>query len=314
MSPSLGSSAFNPTLFEMATDSPRTPPFRQRHSIAKTRQPGKPSRTGRAEAEPDAIGPVGASQASGRAARAQVVERAGRRLHLTEAGRIALDHAEIIFATGEDLVSTLRENGRDRAILRVGAQATLSRNFQLSFLQPLLGRRDVEIVLRSGAHADLMRGLSTHLLDVILTNQPPVGDGERNLLIHKIAEQPVSLVGSRNLVGDGGTLEVLIARLPLVLPILGSSLRNDLDALFDRLGITPNVAAEVEDIAMMRLLVGESFGLACLPPIVIRDELAEGLLLEAAVLPSLYESFYAVTLDRRFKNPLLALLISGGSR
>ncbi len=240
----------------------------------------------------------------------KLFERAGRGLHLTEAGRIALDHAEIIFATGEDMVSTLRESGRDRAILRVGAQATLSRNFQLLFLQPLLGRQDVEIVLRSGSPADLLRGLSTHLLDVVLTNQPPLGDGERNLLIHRIAEQPVSLVGSRDLVGAGGGLADLLSRLPLVLPIVGSALRDDLDALFDRLGITPNVAAEVEDMAMMRLLVRESVGLACLPLIVIKDELAQGILVEAAVLPSLYERFYAVTLARRFKNPLLSLLIS----
>jgi LysR family transcriptional activator of nhaA len=239
----------------------------------------------------------------------KLFERAGRRLHLTEAGRIALDHAEIIFATGEDLVSTLRESGRDRAILRVGAQATLSRNFQLSFLQPLLGRQDVEIVLRSGSPADLLRGLSAHLLDVVLTNQPPVADGERSLLTHKIAEQPVSLVGSRDLVGEGGSLSDLLSRLPLVLPIVGSALRDDLDALFHRLGISPNVAAEVEDMAMMRLLVRESVGLACLPPIVIRDELAQGLLTEAAVLPSLYERFYAITLERRFKNPLLSSLI-----
>ncbi len=239
----------------------------------------------------------------------RLFERAGRRLHLTEAGRIALDHAEIIFATGEDMVSTLRESGRDRAILRVGAQATLSRNFQLSFLQPLLGRQDVEIVLRSGSPTDLLRGLSTHLLDVVLTNQPPVADGERNFLIHKIAEQPVSIVGSHDLVGDGGSLANLLSRLPLVLPIVGSALRDDLDALFDRLGIAPNVAAEVEDMAMMRLLVRESVGLACLPPIVIRDELAQGLLVEAVVLPSLFERFYAVTLERRFKNPLLSSVI-----
>lgn len=241
----------------------------------------------------------------------KLFERAGRRLHLTEAGRIALDHAEIIFAAGEDMVSTLRQSGRDRAILRVGAQATLSRNFQLSFLHPLLGRRDVEIVLRSGAPADLIRALSTHLLDVVLTNQPPAGDGDRTLLIHKLAEQPVSLVGTPNLIGAGGELGELLSRLPIVLPIMGSGLRDDLDALFNRLSIAPQVAAEVEDMAMMRLLVREGLGLACLPPIVIRDELAQELLIEIAVLPEVHERFYAVTLDRRFKNPLVSSLITG---
>lgn len=63
-------------------------------------------------------------------------ERRGRGLVLTEAGRIALDHAEAIFRTAEDLTATLRETGRTRRALRVGALATLSRNFQIQFLRP----------------------------------------------------------------------------------------------------------------------------------------------------------------------------------
>ncbi len=77
---------------------------------------------------------------------------------LTEAGRIALDHAEAIFRTAEDLSATLRETGRGRQVLRVGALATLSRNFQLQFLRPLIGRSDVEVVLRSGSQAELLAG------------------------------------------------------------------------------------------------------------------------------------------------------------
>ena len=36
-------------------------------------------------------------------------ERRGRQLHLTEAGRIALDHADAIFSAGEELIATLRQ-------------------------------------------------------------------------------------------------------------------------------------------------------------------------------------------------------------
>src|SRR5512137_38669 len=53
-------------------------------------------------------------------------ERSGRRLVLTEAGRIALAHADAIFAAGEELVATLQETRRAQRILRVGALATLS--------------------------------------------------------------------------------------------------------------------------------------------------------------------------------------------
>ena len=70
-------------------------------------------------------------------------ERRGRGLALTEAGRIALDHAEAVFRAAEDLSATLKETGRARRALRVGALATLSRNFQIGFLRPLVGRADV---------------------------------------------------------------------------------------------------------------------------------------------------------------------------
>jgi LysR family transcriptional activator of nhaA len=98
-------------------------------------------------------------------------ERRGRQLVLTEAGRIVLDHADAIFATGEDLIGTLRRTGVARQAIRIGALATLSRNFQIDFLRPLLGRGDVEVVLRSGSYGELLGGLGGHALDVVLTNQ-----------------------------------------------------------------------------------------------------------------------------------------------
>ena len=90
-------------------------------------------------------------------------ERKGRSLVLTEAGRIALDHADAIFRTAEDLAAVMRETGNVRRALRVGALATLSRNFQMEFLRPLVGRRDVEVILRSGSQAELLRELDESL-------------------------------------------------------------------------------------------------------------------------------------------------------
>lgn len=237
-------------------------------------------------------------------------ERVGRQLLLTEAGRIAFEHAEVIFATGAELLGTLREQaGERRLALRVGALATLSRNFQISFLRPLLGRDDVEIIIRSGATGDLLQGLEAHRLDVVLVNAPPARDAATHWNSHAIAEQAVSLVGTPARIGRGATLEQLLAREPLVLPTLQSSIRTGFDALVDRLGIRPRIAAEVDDMAMMRLLAREDIGLAVVPPIVVKDELASGLLVQVDALPQLSETFYAVTLPRRFPNPLLREVI-----
>jgi LysR family transcriptional regulator, transcriptional activator of nhaA len=254
-------------------------------------------------------------------------ERRNRQLHLTEAGRIALDHADAIFSSGDDLLSTLKERGRARVALRIGALATLSRNFQLSFIRPILGRSDVEVILRSGGSTELFQALETHQLDVVLTNHALMRDALTSYVTHRISEQSVSLVCRPNMAQSqaggrtggktgGGTgelagIEELMAHHPMVLPAQPSAVRQDFDAYLARLGLRPQIAAEVDDMAMMRLLVREGVGIGVLPPIVVKDELASGLLVEAAQLPGLSEVFYAMTAERRFPNPFLRSLLGG---
>jgi LysR family transcriptional activator of nhaA len=239
-------------------------------------------------------------------------ERRGRQLHLTEAGRIALDHADTIFAAGDELLGTLAQTGRARQALRVGALATLSRNFQVEFLRPLFGRSDIELILRSGSTAELLRSLEALSLDVVLLNQPPARDALTPFVANRLAEQPVSLVGTpARLEGRGEGIKALLAAHPVVLPTPESEVRTGFDALMDRLGIRPQIAAEVEDMAMLRLLAREDAGLALLPPIVVKDEIAAGTLREAEQLPGIIAGFYAVTIERRFPNPLLRELLHG---
>lgn len=236
-------------------------------------------------------------------------ERRGRQLHLTEAGRIALSHAEAIFATGDELIGTLRETSKPRQAVRIGALATLSRNFQIGFVRPLLMCNDIEIIVRSGSAAELLRGLETLNLDVVLTNHAPESDSLTPFIAHHLAEQRVCLIGSPQIAGGETELAALLRQNSIILPTHGNSVRTAFDALADRLGIRPQIAAEVDDMAMMRLLVREGSALGVLPPIVVRDELSSGLLVEASTLPGIVESFYAITIERRFPNEVVRSLI-----
>jgi LysR family transcriptional activator of nhaA len=247
-------------------------------------------------------------------------DRRGRELVLTEAGRIALDHADGIFSLGRELVGTLNEERRELVVLRVGSMATLSRNFQTRFLAPLFGRPDVEIVIRSGRFSDLLRALEAHRIDVLLANQVPPRDAATQWVAHAMAEQPLGIIGTpaqaRRAAAAGGDgddgLRALLTSAPLVLPAAESAMRIGFDALVDRLEIRPRIAAEVDDMAMLRLVAREGVGLAVIPPIVVRDELAAGELVEIAELPGLNETFYAITPTRRFPNPLLRELVREG--
>lgn len=239
-------------------------------------------------------------------------ERRNRQLILTEAGRIALDHADAIFSLGSELVGTLNEAAAEVTVLRVGSLATLSRNFQTRFLAPLFGRDDTEIVVHSGRFGDLIRSLEDHHIDVLLSNQVPARDSATRWVAHAMAEQAIALIGRPALQDDEASLADLLLRAPLILPAADSSMRIGFDAMIDRLDIRPRIAAEVDDMAMLRLLAREGIGLAVIPPIVVRDELASGELVQIAELPALKETFYAITLRRRFPNPLLKDLVREG--
>lgn len=252
----------------------------------------------------------------------ELFERRNRSMILTEAGRITLDHADAIFSLGDDLVGTLDQSGRERTILRVGSMATLSRNFQLGFLEPLFARDDVEIIVRSGPFGDLLRQLEAHQLDVMLANWAPPRDGATRWVAHTMARQEVGLIARTDTAGGAGTLDEpeddqlreMLTSEPLVLPAAESSMRLGFDALVERLDIRPRIAAEVDDMAMLRLLARQGIGRAVIPPIVVRDEIESGELVELAPLPLLQETFYAITLQRRFPNPLLRELLVDAAR
>ena len=236
-------------------------------------------------------------------------ERRGRQLYLTEAGRIALDHADTIFSAGEELVETLKETGRTRRAIRIGALATLSRNFQMEFLRPILGRSDVDMILRSGSTSELLGALEALNLDIVLLNQAPMADSVTPFIAQHVYQQRVSLIGKPSYGKPGATLGDLLTEHPVILPTLESGVRSQFEALVARLGIAPQIAAEVDDMAMMRLLAREGAGLAVLPPIVVKGELEAGTLVEFDALPGMIESFFAVTVKRRFPNPLIRPLL-----
>ena len=241
----------------------------------------------------------------------RLFERAGKKMVLTEAGRIAQDYAKTIFATGEELVGALRgQPVANRQVLRVGAQTTLSRNFQLEFLRPLLGRADVELILRSGAMRELLALLDVHAVDVVLANSPAPRDAHSALRNHLIDTQPVSLVGRKRPGRRRFKFPDDLAKTPVLLPSLDSDMRLAFDRVLESAGVRPIILAEVDDMAMLRLLARERDAVTLVPPIVVRDELKSGALAELFRLPEVTENFYAIAPRRRFPNRLLAQLLA----
>lgn len=234
-------------------------------------------------------------------------DRVARTLVLTEAGRIALDHADRIFSTGDELLATLQQNSSLAPPLRIGALSTLSRNFQLQFLRPLLVSNSCTFLLRSGNTKTLLADLESLALDVVLTTQIPDSSWGSGFAAQRIAEQSVSIHGRPERLLHG-SLSELLATEPLILPT-ENVIRTGFDNLITKLGIQPRIVANVDDMAMVRLLAREGVGLAIAPTVVVADEIASGMMATAHFDLGISEPFFAVTLPRKFPHPLLHKLL-----
>ncbi len=238
-------------------------------------------------------------------------DRVGRRLTLTDFGTTVLAYADEIFGLGQELVATVRGGmGQRVQQLRVGAVATLSRNFVDNLLRPILGEPRIRLSLESGTLEELLGRLQVHNLDVVFSNRPVVADSGRPWRCVRIDRQSVCLVGPPRPRSARFRLPADAAGQRFVVPGPSSDIRSQFDAWCEKRKLRIEVAAEVDDMAMLRLLARDSGAITVLPEVVVQDELRDGRLRRYCSIPGVFENFYAITAHRRHPPPILQSLLA----
>ena len=122
-----------------------------------------------------------------------------------------------------------------------------------------------------------------------------------------------------SLVGPASKWTSLSLRIPedlngldIALPGPRHALRAQFDALCATAGVSPRLRAEVDDMAMLRLIARDSGWLAVLPEVVVQDELRAGILVTVGHSTALQERFYAITTPHRHRIEVLEQLLAGG--
>lgn len=238
--------------------------------------------------------------------------REGRRLVLTNNGQMVLAYAENIFGLGQEMLGRLQGNSLGISKLRVGSVATLSRNYQENWFRPALANPDVVLTLESGLLADLLQRLLQHQLDVVLANEAVPTNPEQPLHCRLLGSQAVSLVGpAAQWQWQGQRLRIPqdLHGLDLALPGSRHALRAQFDALCEAAQVKPRIRAEVDDMAMLRLIARDSGWLTLLPEVVVQDEVGNGTLVVLGQTAQLQEHFYAITAPQRSRIEVLEQLL-----
>lgn len=227
---------------------------------------------------------------------APLLQRAGRGLALTPFGEEVLRAADAIFELGDRLAHTVAQ-GAVRELVRIGVSSVLPKLLVRDLLLRIAPTGH-QLDVRHGSTEDLLGALTARRIDVMLADHPVPAWAQLQATSHPILESGIALFGAeahRITVGDdlpGG-----LGRVPWLVPSSGTPLRNALEAWWERHGLEPDIAAVVDDSALMKALGDAGVGVFAAPER-MRDAVLEGYRVVClGITQDIQEQVFAITRD-----------------
>jgi LysR family transcriptional activator of nhaA len=233
--------------------------------------------------------------------------RAGRRLELTETGHLVLEYADRLFSVGEELKDALRgrQGGVLQAPLRIGVADVVPKLLAADVVKPALDAGHARrLVCREGRFAELLAQLAVHRLDVVISDRPMSSSMNVRGFNHLLVDCGVSFLAvpelARRLRPD---FPRSLDGAPMLMHGDDSALRPRLVKWFDSIGVRPDIVAEFDDTALMKV-----FGEAGHGFFAVANRVAEPLSrqLKAPIIGRTNDvtvQVYAVTSERRLRHP-----------
>jgi len=233
-------------------------------------------------------------------------ERRGRKLEMTETGRVAFRYAEQIFGLGREMLDVVRERPVDRPVrLVVGISDVVPKLLIRQLLAPAFQQQQrLSLVCHEDEFARLLGSLGAHVVDVVIADGPVPPGMELPLFNHLLGESTVTVVAPPNLAASlRKGFPQSLTDAPVLLPLVGSTPRRELDAWFERNGVTPEIVAEAEDSALLKAFAADGMGAMFVPTAIATQVARRYYVSVVAELEDVQERFYAITAERRIVHP-----------
>lgn len=232
--------------------------------------------------------------------------RQGRKLSLTETGRVVFGYADQIFTIGQELLDTLRNRPNlSQRRVKIGIADALPKLVACSLLEACLeGDEPIQLVCREGRASDLLTELATYALDLVIADAPIPPTVKVKAFNHLLGESPIAVYATEDLARRfEPDFPDSLDDAPMLLPVESSALRQQLDAYFEQHEVRPRVVAEFEDSAMMKSFGQRGAGLFPAPSFIEAEVGRQYGVRSLGVLEGVREQLYAITIERRIKNP-----------
>lgn len=187
-------------------------------------------------------------------------DRIGKRMQLTEAGQVFLEHArKIVLEVKKSKQALLELNNLIIGDLKVGVTYAFS-SMLLPALTPFSHKYPgIKIVLEYGTATELEHQLKQGVLDVILAFHDQTENDSMSLEMEHLFSSRIMMVVSKN--HPLARLKKIsladLAKVALILPSNGFSSRDLLDELFRKGKLSPVIKIEMNDVHSLLLMVNE---------------------------------------------------------
>jgi LysR family transcriptional activator of nhaA len=236
----------------------------------------------------------------------------GRRLALTEAGRVALGYADQIFLLGEQLHDTLADSDVGQTMrLTVGISDSVPKLISSRLLEAAFGlSQKVKLVCYEDRFESLLGDLSVHKLDVVLTDRPVPSGATLRVFSHLLGESDITLFGIPALAKKyRARFPESLTGAPLLLPTRNNAIRGRLDHWFETQQLRPDVVGEFDDNALLNTFGRSGLGLFPAPSALAADVQEQFGAVAVGDLP-VREQFYAISNERKIKHPAIEAILS----
>jgi len=238
-------------------------------------------------------------------------ERVGRRLMLTETGHLVYRYAEEIFALGSELTQVVRNRlPAAPTVFNVGITQTVPKLVAHRIITPAVELDNAFriVCVESGLDA-LLSDLALHNLDLVLSDRPlPTGLGIK-AYSHFLGECGTSFFCRKGVFKRGRKgFPAALGDVRLLLPRAGTELRSQIDAWLQRQGISPQVAYEFDDSALLKAFGMEGAGVFPGPTAIEREICAMYRVGVVGRTNEVVERFYAISPERRIKHPAVVAI------
>jgi LysR family transcriptional activator of nhaA len=237
----------------------------------------------------------------------------GRRLTLTEAGRVALGYADQIFLLGEQMQEALAESDFGQTMrLTVGISDSLPKLIASRLLQAALKLPErVKLVCYEDRFESLLGDLSVHKLDVVLTDRPVHSGATLRVFSHLLGESDIMLFGVPPLAKKFRTnFPASLHGAPLLLPTRNNAIRGRIDHWLDSHHLRPDIVGEFDDNALLNTFGRNGLGLFPAPSALASDVEKQFGALPVGELLEVHEQFYAISNERKIKHPAVEAILS----